>query len=182
MSRRKDKAVQEHGSWVMHRRLMKESPAWRAAPDNVRRVLDRLELEHMRHGGTANGQLIVTYDEFQRWGIRRASIALAIRQAVGLGFLEVTRAGYKSAAEFRVPSLYRLTYVFGRGREGRQDPTDEWERISSDDEAQAILSEARAPRRRRSRPLTAGSIDSGSASASDWGPTTDAIVRLGGVR
>ena len=152
MSAADGKARLIEGSWVAHRLAMKESPAWRALPDNGRRVLDLLETEHMRHAGTANGQLAYTYDQFQKSGIRRASVALAIRQCVALGFLEVTRVGYKSAAEFKVPSLYRLTYVFGRakgamGKAGRQDPTEEWQQILDDDGAAKALAAARSSAR-----------------------------------
>jgi hypothetical protein len=184
MSGRRDKYVQEPGSWVMHRIAMKESPAWRAAPDNVRRLLDRLELEHMRHGGAENGRLVCTYDDLAKWGLRRASVALAIRQAVGLGFLEVTRAGYKSAAEFRVTSLYRLTYVFGRGRgrRDRQEPTDEWELIATDEKAAAKLAEAAARQPSRRRPSPPGNIDSRRDGAPDWPANADARARLGGGR
>jgi hypothetical protein len=48
---------------------MRSSPAWLALPDNARRVLDRLELEHMQHGGAENGVLVVTFDDFERHGI-----------------------------------------------------------------------------------------------------------------
>ena len=33
---------------------MRESPAWHHLPDKARRILERLELEHMRHGGDSN--------------------------------------------------------------------------------------------------------------------------------
>jgi len=128
--------------FIAHRRDMREAPAWRHLPDNARRILDRLELEHMRHGSAENGRLPCTYADFEKAGIRRKSIALAIRQCVGLGFLEVTRQGRRSVAEFRTPSLYRLTYVHGTGRS--QAPTDEWQRISTDEHALAVLEALKA--------------------------------------
>jgi hypothetical protein len=150
MSAKHGKTVQDNGSFVMVRIAMKRSFAWRAMPDNARRLIDRLEVEHMDHGGTRNGRLVCTYGDFSQWGIRRASIALAIRQAIALGFVEVTRAGYKSAGEFKVPSYYRLTYVWGRvpgerGLAARQDPTDEWEKLDSAEKALAALRSAARP-------------------------------------
>jgi len=120
------------GQFIAHTRAMRESAAWRALPDNARRVLDRLELEHMAHGGAANGKLVCTYTDFAKWGIRRRSIPLAIRQAVALGFLEVTRRGYITSGDFKAPSTYRLTYVFGADSRLDGSPTNEWEAIDAD--------------------------------------------------
>ena len=154
MSRTKSRAkISEAGAWVMHRLAMRESPAWRALPDLARRILDRLELEHMRHGGTQNGYLLCTYDHFEEFGMRRASLALAIRQTVALGFVEITQAGFRTAAEFRAPNLYRLTYVFGRMR--NTDPTDEWEAVKTDAEALQALDRAAAARRYTRQPQPA---------------------------
>ena len=139
------------GSWVSHRLTMKESAAWRALPDNARRLLDRLELEHMRHGGSQNGALVCTYDHCAEAGIRRASVALAIRQAVALGFLQITQAGYRTAAEFRAPNLFRLTYVYGRVR--NPEPTDEWEAIETDEQATRALAQVTDRRRHVRQPI-----------------------------
>src|SRR5262245_55393238 len=102
--------------WVSNSREMRESPTWRVLPDRARRILDRLELEHMRHGGAENGALPCTYNDFEEAGVRRASVAKAIRQGVCLGFVEITHRGGRSISNIRRPSLYRLTYVVGRGR------------------------------------------------------------------
>jgi hypothetical protein len=118
---------------------MRESWAWRLLPDNARRVLDRLELEHMRQGGAMNGELKCTYSDFEEAGLRRQSVALAIRQAAALGFVQITRKGYKTAAEFRVPSLYRLTYVYNADARLRGMPTNEWQRIAEKQRAEAAL-------------------------------------------
>jgi hypothetical protein len=162
-------------SFISHRRSMRESFAWQFLPDNARRVLDRLELEHMRHGGAENGKLICTYSDFAKAGIRRASIALALRQCQALGFLECTRRGW-SISEFRTPSRYRLTYVFGRGEHGH--PTDEWSRIKCAEDAREALrqvaSETCLDQANNLAP-SPENIDSGPASAPR---TVDAIARL----
>ena len=101
------------GAFIPHTLEMRRSPAWRALPDIARRVLDRLELEHMEHGGTENGRLICTYDQFAKSGIRRASLPLALRQAIALGFLRVTTPGGRAIADVRQPTRYRLTYPPG---------------------------------------------------------------------
>jgi hypothetical protein len=108
-------------------------------------VLDRLELEHMEHGGAENGNLKCTYSDLVKCQMGRSQIAIAIRQCVALGFLAV-RAGHRAIAEHRTPSLYRLTYVLGRkiGAEKNDDPTHEWRRIKTDDDAREALAKADA--------------------------------------
>jgi hypothetical protein len=114
MSRRKRSTIA--GQFVAHSKEMRVSAAWKALPDNARRVLERIELEHMDHGGAENGELPCTYNDFFDAGNRRASVARAIRQAVALGFLEITRQGGRSVSGFRSPSRYRLTYLNGCGK------------------------------------------------------------------
>lgn len=138
MARRR-KVSKIGGAFVTHSLEMRRSPAWRALPDNARRVLDRLEVEHMTSGATLNGALICTYDDFAKAGIRRASVPLALRQAEALGFV-VRQKGYRTSGDVRAPSLYRLTYVFGVGKS--PDPSNDWRNIGSDNEAAALLRSA----------------------------------------
>jgi hypothetical protein len=142
-------------NFIAHSREFRESPAWRALPDNARRVLDRLELEHMRHAGSENGKLPCTYSDFVKAGVRRASVALALRQCVALGFVEITKRGGRSLSNVRRPSLYRLTYVFGRSAAGM--PTDDWKRIKTIEEARLALqlatAEPKKPGRASGTPL-----------------------------
>lgn len=109
MGRRKPSHIA--GQFIAHRVEMLESPAWAALSFAARRILDRLEIEHAHHGGKDNGNLPCTYDDFERFGVRRKSIAPAIRQLVECGFVEITRKGSGGNAEFRQPSRYRLTYL-----------------------------------------------------------------------
>lgn len=145
-------------AFVIHSLEMRESWAWRALPDAARRVLDRLELEHMQHGGAENGSLIVTYGQFAGAGIRRSSVSLALRQCAALGFLVVERRGKRAAAEFRAASMYRLTYLVGRG--SSPEPTHEWRTLASEADALNALRGAETK-----RPET-GDIDSRHASGS----------------
>ncbi|MBS7702668.1 hypothetical protein [Chelatococcus asaccharovorans] len=138
-------------AFIAHKKEMRESFAWRYLPDNARRILDRLELEHLRHGGADNGFLKCTYSDFEEAGIRRASVALAIRQCVELGFAEITGQGQRSVSSFRAPSLYRLTYLNGWGRS--MPPTDDWQRVTSDESAVAALTRASAARNFATQPV-----------------------------
>ncbi len=88
----------------------------------ARRCLDRLELEHLDHAGKENGRLVVTYDDFARFGIRRASITSALEQLEAVGFLRVMERGRGGNSEYRKASKYRLTYLATNDAE----PTDDW--------------------------------------------------------
>jgi hypothetical protein len=119
---------------------MLRSPAWRVLSLSARRVLNRLEIELAEHGGTDNGRLPTTYDDFERYGIHRHAIAPAIREAVALGFLELTEAGRAGNAEFRRPNRFRLTYRHS----AHAEPTHEWKTIDTDEQATHLAAAARA--------------------------------------
>lgn len=104
-----------------------------------RRILDRLEIELADHGGNDNGQLPCTFEDFGRFGINRKRIAAGIRECVALGFVEVAQRGSAGNREHRRPNLYRLTYR----HTDFADPTDEWRRLQSDDDAKKAALEAR---------------------------------------
>jgi hypothetical protein len=118
---------------------MLRSPAYCALSLSARRVLDRVEIEMADHGGTDNGKLPVTYDDFARYGIDRHAISPAIRETIALGFLEVTESGRAGNAEWRKPNLFRLTY-----RHTNYNPTHEWARIETDEQAQVLVRAARS--------------------------------------
>lgn len=120
---------------------MLESPAYRALSLSGRRVLDRVEIEHAHHGGTDNGRLPVTFDHFVEYGMHRHSIAPGIREAVALGFLEITEPGRAGNAESRAPNRFRLTYRYADGGQG--DGSHEWRRIQSLDDAEQLAHAAR---------------------------------------
>jgi hypothetical protein len=124
---------------------MLRSPAMRVLSLSARRILDRIEIELAEHGGTDNGRLPVTYDDFENFGIHRHSIAPAINELVALGFVQVTELGRAGNAEWRSPSKYRLTYR--HSYEGA-NPTNEWKRIQTLDDAERIVRTARKTSRK----------------------------------
>jgi hypothetical protein len=127
------------GQFAAHTIEMIRSPAWSILSLSARRVLDRIEIEHADHGGCDNGRLPVTYDDFEWYGIHRHAIAAAIRETVALGFAEITERGRAGNAEFRSAHKFRLTYF----HVGRAPPTNEWQRIKTVEEAQALARAAR---------------------------------------
>jgi hypothetical protein len=130
-------------AFVVHTLPMRRSSAWKALPDHARRVLARLEDEHMTHGGAANGRLCCTYKDFEAAGVPYKAIATAIRQCVALGFVEITHQGTPSNSEFRNPSRYRLTYLYGRKVMVDGVPTslrtDDWKGLTTAGQAIAAL-------------------------------------------
>lgn len=136
--------LQGAGAWVAHRAAMTSSPAWRAAPLSVRRILDRLEAEHMAHAGKMNGSLSVSYGQFVKEGVSRKDVRRALILAEQLGLLKVVRNTQKIGGQLRDPNVYRLTYLPADGR----NPTDDWKRVTAQD-AKAALDAYRAKGRAR---------------------------------
>jgi hypothetical protein len=118
---------------------MISSPAFCVLSLSARRVLDRLEIELASHGGTNNGKLPVTFADFRRYGIDYDAISPAIREVVALGFVEITRKGRAGNAEYRTANIFRLTFR----HTDYGNPTDEWRRITTSDQAKAVASAAR---------------------------------------
>jgi hypothetical protein len=142
MSRR-HRRTQIGGQFAPRLIEMLESPAYRALSLSAHRVLARIEIELAHHGGTLNGRLPVTYDDFEKYGIHRHSISAAIREAVALGFVEVTEQGRAGNAEWRSPSLFRLTYRAADGLPSNDGCSHEWRRIGDPSEAERIAKMAR---------------------------------------
>jgi hypothetical protein len=137
---RRRNTITEQFAWRTIRML--ESPAFQILSRAARQVLARIEIELGHHGGERgrdNGKLIVTYEQFVAYGIHRRMIAPAIRELVVLGFIEITQQGRAGNADFRRPTMFRLTYRHAGGAQ----PTNEWERIETIEEAEMIAKGAR---------------------------------------
>jgi hypothetical protein len=126
---------------------MLESPAWRVASLSCRMILDRLAIEHAHHGGKENGRLPVTYNQFVEYGLHRHAISPAIHEGEALGIFFVTERGRANAGEFRSPNLFRLSHRPC----GNAQPTNEWRRIKTVEEANIIARAARKSSVRRGR-------------------------------
>jgi hypothetical protein len=115
---------------------MLESESWSAMPLSARRVVDRVVLEHLAHGGTQNGELVVTYDDLARFGLSsRRATAAAIRIAVSLGFLDITVRGRRAFGGARLPSRYGLTWL---PKCDRTPASNRWRGIATRAEAKQI--------------------------------------------
>jgi len=123
-----------------------------------------------------NGSLPCTYSDFVRAGLRRASVSLAIRQCVALGFVEVTYRGGRSISDFRPPSRYRLTYLNGSGKSPAA--TNDWKHIGTAEAAERALAAAKAERHHESQsaPKAAKPKKAGRAIASGAGRGSGTVV------
>lgn len=141
---------------------MLESPAMRVLSLTARRILDRLEIELGHHGGCENGNLACTYADLERFGINRRQIPAGFAELVSLGFVAIERPGRAGNAEYRAPTLYRLTYTHAAGCK----PTHEWRRVATIEEAETIVVQSRAPlaefeRRRKAKRAVASNQKTG---------------------
>jgi len=118
---------------------MLESPAYRALSLSARRIIDRIEIELAHHGGRDNGKLPVTYEDLIAYGVHKDACAPGLREVQAFGFIECTERGRAGNAEFRTASKYRATF---RDTD-RAKPTDEWKRIATIEQAEAIAKAAR---------------------------------------
>lgn len=115
-------------SWIPHRLEFLISPAWHLAPIPLRRMLERIEIEHLRHGGFNNGELYVSYQQLVAHGLSRRSIKSTQELGNALGLLEVFQ-DESHKGDLRPPNRYRLTYLPAKNAAA---PTDEWKAISAD--------------------------------------------------
>ncbi len=118
---------------------MLESPAYRVLSLSAHRVLDRIQIEFAHHGGTENGRLPVTYDQFCEYGLHRHAIGPAIRELVALGFIEMTERGRHGNGEFRTPNKFRLTFR----PTSKAAETNEWRKLETVEAAEFLSQAAR---------------------------------------
>ena len=95
--------------WIDQNMLM--SDGWRALSHAASMCLWRTLIEHTAHGGQENGNLAVTYDDFERYGVRRKSIKGALQELVALGWIDVISSGRAGQGIGRAPGRYALTWL-----------------------------------------------------------------------
>jgi hypothetical protein len=130
---KRGRAASYSGQFVGRLCEMLESPAFRVLTLAAHRVLARLEVELMHHGGNENGKLAVPYQQFENCGVERHAIGPALRELEALGFVEIVERGVSGNAAYRKPNIYRLTYRPAVGAPG--DGSHEWKRIGTEADA-----------------------------------------------
>jgi hypothetical protein len=122
--------------FVMRWRKMIESPAHRVLSLNGRRFLDRLEIEHHKHGGR-DVPLPCTAQDFTSFGIDKDAVAPAERENIALGFVKKLVQGFAGKGRRRRASAFGLTYV-------GDNPTNDWQHILTVEDAKRIAKAARS--------------------------------------
>ena len=121
--------------WVWHTLDLLSSVAWRGRSINCTRLIDFLEIEHLRHGGNENGALLAPYIQLVNFGITRRLIAATIREAEKRGLVRVERGGKRGTTMTEL-SRYRLTFLWTKTRKNGfwdwQLPTDDWKHVKGD--------------------------------------------------
>jgi hypothetical protein len=138
----KGRATRYSGPFVGKLGEMLESPAYQILSLAAHRILFRLEIELLHHGGNDNGKLIVTFDQFEKYGVRRKSVPAALRELEALGFIEIVEHGCAGNAGYGEPNIYRLTYR--PSVDAPEDGSHEWRRVKTIEDALRIQKPARA--------------------------------------
>jgi hypothetical protein len=123
-------------SWAWMTAEMLESPAWRALPARSVKIVMRIVLEHLKHGGVKNGKLPVSFDDFETHGVRRRSILEAILIASELGFVDRLAIGTWAGNDSKRPSLYGLTWL---PRCDGMSASNRWAKVETTQQAKAII-------------------------------------------
>jgi hypothetical protein len=130
--------IAEQFAW--HGISMLESPAYRALSLSGHRILARINIEHAHHGGQDNGQLPVTFQDLEDYGVHRHAIAPGIREVEALGFIRITQQGRAGNADWRKPNKFALTHL---PTKDNPKPTEDWKRIKTIEEAEMLAHTAR---------------------------------------
>ncbi len=140
-------------AWVWHTIDLLCSPAWKVRSNQLIKLLNMLEIEHLRHGGAENGYLNQTYSQIEKQGLPRKFIAATIAEGEELGLLECEH-GTRQSKTMSHMSVFRLTYLpckrsdpdYQGGKPFYACATDEWKRIGAD-QAKAITQRAMTKRK-----------------------------------
>lgn len=126
---KKVKWIKHNQQFVIHTKELIESPAWSTMSGNCFKLINRLEIENIAHGGTENGNLIVTYNQLKECGIRKNSIKSAINEAVKRK-LVIVNVSEKVSKYGKYTNSFTLTYlpVVIKSGEHREyvAPTNNW--------------------------------------------------------
>ncbi len=131
--------------WIWLTYEMLSSLAWRSLSANGRRLLDFLLVEHCRHAGRRNGELLATHKQLREYGLTADCIRKAIDECVVLGFVECQHGG--RWAKTNRPSTYRLTFYEDCNGNAA---TNDWKLASARLEVQGKVIQRR-PRRRTTK-------------------------------
>jgi hypothetical protein len=117
MSRKSKKLLRRRnsppdGPWIWLTQELVDSAAWRTAPINTKRFVERLMIEHMSHAGLENGLLPCTFNDCVQWGIGRRFVEQAQADAIRRGLVYRTQKGRRHSRKLgRTPHLFGLGWL-----------------------------------------------------------------------
>ncbi|WP_318763373.1 hypothetical protein [Aminobacter niigataensis] len=149
-------APRDQGAWMPISCELLESMAFRTLSPNASKVFYRIIIEHLRHGRTENGRLIVTHAQFTDYGVTSELIADAIDELAFKGLIKVSRgrAGNGTAH----PNSYRLTLT---GTHDGAAATNDWKACTRDTAkmwTETVRDEMRAKRAAKKSSLREGEV------------------------
>lgn len=134
----------EGEAWLWLTQSLLESASWRAMTSAARKIVDRLCIEHMAHGGRENGRLAVGYDAFEATGIDRGLIKRTLAELDALGLVKCEQRGRRGWGNGTARlSSYRLTFFGVVGSDDQRPATNEWKAVADDSTAAAAIERAR---------------------------------------
>lgn len=98
----------DQGGWMAMTRDFLESSAYRSLSGNASKALSRLIIEHISHGRSENGNLIVTHPNFYSYGVTAEYVADALEELEYKRLITMSkgRAGNGTAH----PTVFTLTF------------------------------------------------------------------------
>jgi len=122
------------------------SPAYCVLTRTEHLVLSRIEIELRRHAGHANGNLIVTKEQFTEYigSNYPKGIAPAVRTLEALGIIKAIH-GRGGNADHRCPNRFLLNYLCG-AVDAHEQITNAWNKIQTVKQAKQIAQIARNAR------------------------------------
>lgn len=127
MRQENTKPPTDQGPWIALTRDFLASPALWSLSITARRILDRVILEHLEHGGVENGRLVCPYSDFERVGASRNLVADALDELTAKGLIRVQRGRAGDGTPHA--NLYRLTFT---GSFDGLAATNEWKSVTEE--------------------------------------------------
>lgn len=115
--------------FIIHKRELLESEAWKTMSINCFHLITLLETEYMSCAGQDNGHIFLTYHQIENFGIRYGSIKNTIKEAIkrGLIFIELNEKVGKYGKYMQKFGLTYLPININSSSESYFiQPTNEW--------------------------------------------------------
>ena len=131
--------------FIIHKRELLDSWSWRTMSVNCFRLINYLELCYLSSGGEENGNLIATYNQLEKYGIRRHAIKGTILEARKRGLIKYKTSeavGKYGKYTFQFCLTYLPQTAQDRHRKIYLIPSNEWKQIKkASDENDTYISD-----------------------------------------